>query len=55
MRLFDGPKHDQELSDTRERDGVPPSEQARRAILMWLEAKGVLKAVRKRSATRKRT
>jgi hypothetical protein len=24
-----------------ERDGVPPSEQARRAIKMWLETKGV--------------
>jgi hypothetical protein len=43
------------LKAVEERDGVPPSEQARRAIRMWLEAKGVLKALRKRSDTRKRT
>jgi hypothetical protein len=42
------------LKAVQERDGIPPSEQARRAIRMWLEAKGVLKAERKRAATRKR-
>jgi hypothetical protein len=29
------------LQRVRDRDGVPPSEQVRRAILMWLESKGV--------------
>jgi hypothetical protein len=46
--LFEG------LKAVEERDGVPPSEQARRAIRMWLEAKGVLKAERKRVVPRKR-
>jgi hypothetical protein len=36
-------------------EGVPISEQVRRAIRMWLEAKGVMKAERKRAATRKRS
>ena len=40
-----------------ERDGVPVSEQVRRAIRMWLESKGVKvkKAERERAATRKRS
>ncbi len=40
-----------------ERDGILPSEQVRRAVRAWLEAKGVLtpKAERKRAATRKRS
>ena len=38
----------------QERDGVPPSEQARRAIRSWLETKGALKPDRKRAGTRKR-
>lgn len=38
-----------------EQEGVPISEQVRRAIRMWLEAKGVMKAERKRAATRKRS
>jgi predicted transcriptional regulator len=42
------------LKAVQERDGVPPSEQVRRAIRTWLEAKGVLKAERKRGATRNR-
>ncbi len=37
-----------------ERDGVAVAEQVRRAIRMWLEAKGV-KAERKRAATRRRS
>jgi len=41
------------LKEVQERDGIPPSEQARRAIRMWLEAKGVIKADRKRVAPRK--
>jgi hypothetical protein len=37
------------------RDGVQPSEQVRRAIRAWLEAKGVqMKADRKRASPRKR-
>lgn len=44
----------QGLQEVQERDGIPPSEQARRAIRMWLEAKGVLKTERKRAVTRKR-
>jgi hypothetical protein len=42
------------LRAVEQRDGIPPSEQARRAIRMWLETKGVVKAERKRAATRKR-
>jgi hypothetical protein len=38
----------------RERDGVPFSEQIRRALRAWLEMKGVLKSDRKRALTRKR-
>jgi hypothetical protein len=38
----------------QERDGIPWSEQIRRALRPWLEAKGVMKAERKRAATRKR-
>jgi hypothetical protein len=43
------------LKLVQDRDGVPPSEQARRAIRMWLETKGVLKPDRKRLAPRKRS
>ena len=42
------------LKAVQKRDGIPPSEQARRAIRRWLEAKGVLKSERKRAATRTR-
>lgn len=44
------------LRAVKERDGVPESEQIRRAIAFWLEAKGVTskKAGRPRAATRKR-
>ena len=38
----------------QERDGIPASEQIRRALRPWLEQKGVLKAERKRAETRKR-
>jgi hypothetical protein len=43
------------LKAVQDRDGIPPSEQARRAIRAWLEAKGVVKAERKRAATRRRS
>ena len=39
----------------KERDGVPLSEQIRRALRMWLETKGVMKSERKRAVTRKRS
>lgn len=42
------------LKAVQDRDGILPSEQARRAIRAWLEAKGVLRAERKRAVTRKR-
>jgi len=42
------------LEAVKERDGVPVSEQVRRAVRTWLEAKGVLKAERKRAVTRNR-
>jgi len=49
---------DHDLTDAmrrlQERDGIPLSEQIRRALRPWLQAKGVMKAERKRAATRKR-
>ncbi len=42
------------LKEVWERDGVQPSEQVRRAIRAWLDAKGI-KADRKRAPTRKRS
>jgi hypothetical protein len=38
-----------------ERDGIPQSEQIRRALRPWLEEKGVIKAERKRVSARKRS
>jgi hypothetical protein len=44
------------LRQVRERDGIPVSEQVRRAIHAWLKEKGVtVKAERKRATTRKRS
>jgi uncharacterized protein (DUF4415 family) len=40
------------LKVVHNRDGVQPSEQARRALRQWLEAKGALKTERKRAASR---
>jgi hypothetical protein len=42
------------LRAVRERDGVPVSEQVRRALQMWLDSRGIAKAERKRVAARKR-
>jgi hypothetical protein len=42
------------LDAIRERDGVLPSEQIRRALDGWFAKKGVEKADRKRASTRKR-
>ena len=39
----------------RVRDAAPYSEQIRRALRPWLKSKGVMKTVRKRATTRKRT
>lgn len=42
------------LSEIRDRDGVPVSEQVRRALKQWIESKGVtVKAQGKRASTRK--
>jgi hypothetical protein len=38
----------------KERDGIPYSEQIRRALRFWLASKGVMKSERKRAVTRKR-
>ena len=38
--VFDG------LQEIRERDGVPVSEQVRRALKLWLESKGVKKTAK---------
>jgi hypothetical protein len=38
----------------QDRDGIPLSEQIRRALRPWLEVKGVMKAERKQAVTRKR-
>jgi hypothetical protein len=42
------------LKAVEKRDGIPPSEQARRAIRKWLEEKGVLKSERFRVCPRHR-
>jgi hypothetical protein len=42
------------LQEIKRRDGVPVSEQVRRALQAWVESKGVTKTERKRAATRKR-
>ena len=44
------------LQEIRDRDGIPVSEQVRRAIRNWIESKGVkVRAERKRADTRKRS
>jgi hypothetical protein len=43
------------LQAIKARDGIPESEQIRRAVDEWLEKKGVTKAERKRAVTRKRS
>ena len=42
------------LQEIKRRDGVPISEQVRRALQAWVETKGVMKSERKRAVTRKR-
>jgi hypothetical protein len=42
------------LQEIKIRDGIPVSEQVRRALQTWIESKGVVKSERKRAVTRKR-
>jgi hypothetical protein len=44
----------QALDEIKRRDGLPVSEQVRRALQAWVESKGITKAERKRVAPRKR-
>lgn len=50
-------EHHEALKAIKERDGIPESEQIRRAIADWIAKKGVVekKADRKRAVTRKRS
>jgi hypothetical protein len=43
------------LRAIREKDGIPIGEQIRRGIKLWLQARGSVKAERKRAGTRKRS
>jgi hypothetical protein len=43
------------LRRIKQRDGIPESEQIRRALDEWLERKGDSKRDRKRTSTRKRS
>jgi hypothetical protein len=43
------------LREVKERDGVPISEQVRRALLLWIESKGVtVKAPSRRSGKQRK-
>jgi hypothetical protein len=42
------------MQQLKSRDGVPFSEQIRRALREWLGGKGVRKTARKRAGTRKK-
>ena len=42
------------LKEIKRRDGIPLSEQVRRAVHAWVDSKGVTKTERKRASTRKR-
>lgn len=44
----------QALGAIKVRDGIPEAEQIRRAIVLWIEARRVLKSGRPRATTRKR-
>jgi hypothetical protein len=43
------------LQTVKDRDGIPLTEQVRRAIRRWLEDRRVMKADRKRASTRERS
>jgi hypothetical protein len=42
------PEHARLLKAVKERDGIPESEQIRRALMIWFAQKGVVKPPRKR-------
>jgi hypothetical protein len=42
------------LKAVKARDGIPESEQIRRALLLWFEQAGVLKTTRRAASKRKR-
>ena len=42
------------MQQLQERDGMPQSEQIRRALRPWLEEKGVLKTAKRRAQTRRK-
>jgi len=45
----------QRMQDLKTRDGIPLSEQVRRALREWLDSKGITRAERKRAATPRRS
>ena len=47
MRLE--PVHARLLKEVKARDGIPESEQIRRALMIWFEQKGVMKPKQKRT------
>jgi hypothetical protein len=49
------PELAQGLKALKERDGAPEAESVRRAVREYLERQGVIRAERKRAATRKRS
>jgi len=51
------PELDTALKAVKDQDGIPESEQIRRALRDWFSARGVMvvRAERKRAATRKRS
>jgi hypothetical protein len=50
------PDLDEGLKTVKERDGIPESEQIRRALREWLDRRGVIeKSDRKRAYNRKRS
>jgi hypothetical protein len=42
------PEHARLLKMIKARDGIPESEQIRRALIVWFERNGALKATKKR-------
>ena len=42
------PEHARLLKEIKARDGIPESEQIRRALMIWFEQKGVVKPKRKK-------
>jgi hypothetical protein len=44
----------QALDDIKRRDGLPISEQVRRALQAWIESRGIMKTAPRRAVTRRR-